>query len=119
MFYSEYGPERANPSDVDKILMHEDPEKIAEFSKEWGFLSLRRNFIHYLLKYRYTENWKRELAECYPLSLEDFLYDARLYGDVIYTKHYTLPHLIYTVHRDFDITLKDKTHAQILMRISN
>ena len=41
------------------------PQKLAEYESIWGPISIRFNLIHYLLKYRYTENWDREVRENY------------------------------------------------------
>ncbi|MGA1049083.1 MAG: hypothetical protein ACO3UU_13830, partial [Minisyncoccia bacterium] len=41
-------------------------KSLISFEKVWGSIFKDyRNFIHFLLKYRYTDNWEREVNENY------------------------------------------------------
>ena len=59
-----------------------------------GGLTSNKNFLHYLLTYRYVENWDREVRENYfPHSIEEFLSKIPTKYEVVYFEHYTLPFL--------------------------
>jgi len=58
--------------DVKKVRRKTDQEYLNSFESKWGSINdSYRTFMHYLLKYRYKNNWKREVNENYlPVSLE-------------------------------------------------
>ena len=89
-----------------------------EFERIYGNIQNRKNLIHFLLKYKYVENWDREVRENYlPYNLEKFLQDIvpNIY-QVDHLDHYTLPYLKTIVKEDFGIELKDKTHLKLLLK---
>ena len=82
-----------------------------------GSIGINKNLIHYLLKYRYTENWDRELNENYlPISKEKLLSLIPKNYEVIFYEHYALPFLKEKVREDFGIILKDKTHIKLILK---
>lgn len=95
-----------------------DGEKVRRFNFEsiWGSLDDPKNYIHYLLKYRYIENWNREVKENYlPLYLNGFIHIAKLMGYTIkYCEHYTLPFLKDKVYEDFGVELNIPTHVKMI-----
>ena len=94
-------------------------KRILEFERMWGPITQNKNFIHYLMKYRYIENWEREVRENYfPVYLEDLLnilLSDNLY-EIVYSNHYILPFTKSKIEKDFNITLTDNTHVQILLK---
>lgn len=89
-----------------------------EFERIYGNIQNRKNLIHFLLKYKYVENWDREVRENYlPYNLEIFLQDIvpNTY-QIEHLDHYTLPYLKTIVKEDFGIELKDKTHLKLLLK---
>ena len=58
--------------DVEKVRKLADPKYLDSFESIWGTIDDNyRTFTHYLLKYRFTDNWDREVRENYlPVSLE-------------------------------------------------
>jgi hypothetical protein len=73
--------------------------------------------IHYLLKYRYTENWDREVRENYlPLTKETLISKIPSHYEIVYQEHYTLPYIKHQVQKDCDIVLNDCTHFKILLK---
>lgn len=116
MFYSETACRPTNPIFLANVYLKEPLEKIKEFESFNGPLTENKNFLHYLLTYRYTDNWYREVRENYfPHSLEQFLNKIPKTYKVVYIEHYILPFLVDTVHRDFGFTIQDATHAKILL----
>jgi len=63
--------------------------QLLSFEKEWGTIEKYREFIHFLLKYTYLQNWDREVVENYlPIYLEDLLKLIPDYYEIIYMEHY-------------------------------
>ena len=104
--------------DLIKVKSQYPIDKIREFEHIHGSISDNYNLIHFLLKYRYLNNWDREVKEDYlPCSTEEI---ARRIGKsytLIYFDHYILPYLAATVKKDFDVTLKDYTHIKFIYQL--
>ncbi len=93
------------------------PQKLAEYESIWGPISIRFHLIHYLLKYRYTENWEREVRENYlPLTKEALLSKIPSHYEIVYQEHYTLPFIKHQIKKDSGIVLNDFTHFKILLK---
>ncbi len=96
-------------------------EEIAkEFKKIYGSLSIRKNAIHFLLKYRWTANWKRELEEDY-LSLNPAIMISQLSTSgytLLFHDAFTLPYLDDVIRRDTDISLRrlGPTHIKSIFK---
>ena len=104
--------------DVVKIKSHYDVDKIAEFEHYHGSINDNYNMIHFLLKYRYKENWNREVKENYlPLTVEEIATKVDSKYNLIYMDHYILPYIARTVEEDFGIVLKDYTHAKFIYKL--
>lgn len=76
------------------------------------------DIIHFLFKYRYEENWEREVQENYlsfNFHKEDFDFWFTDYY-TIYEKQYTLPFLKEQVKKDFGIDLIDNTHINLILK---
>ena len=104
--------------DVIKVRSRYDNDMLAQFESLHGSITENQNLIHFLLKYRYTDNWEREVRENYlPVSVEDIM--GKIAGPVskyglIYFDHYILPYIGRTVQKDFDILIKDYTHVKFI-----
>lgn len=107
--------------DLIKVKKHYiNDEHLSEFEKIHGSIDDNYNLIHFLLKYRYHENWDREVKENYlPLCVEDIAKRISDDYELIYMDHYVLPYLARTVMDDFGIVLKDYTHAKFIYRNRN
>ena len=116
MMLSENLPEAVSQEELDKVRQLY-PDKLAEFESIWGSITERKNFIHYLLKYKYTENWDREVRENYiPLSMEQLLAMIPEDYEILYQEHYVLPYVRQSIQHDSGIILKDPTHFKLLLR---
>lgn len=127
MFYCE--EDSFTLEDVMKIYEKSDWH-LTDFIAHWGALVKSREdtpmnlnqkeILHYLLKYRYTVNWEREVKENYlPFTLKAFLAKIPDNYEIVYLESYTLPFLKEQIKKDFDIDLKAKTHAKILLKKKN
>ena len=117
-------------SDVDKSHINDfkqetknvrrltDPHYLNSFEKRWGSISDNyRTFLHYLLKYRYTDNWDREVNENYlPVSLETVKSKIPSGYKVAYEDNFVLPFLQKQVKSDFGITISHPTHTKMIIR---
>lgn len=117
LFYSICSDHPTDRVKLAKVLQREPVQKVREFEAFSGSLSSNKNFLHYLLKYRYTENWEREVQENYfPHSIEVFLSKIPPSYEIVHFEHYTLPFLKDRIWEDFGFTLTDPTHAKILLK---
>lgn len=93
------------------------PEKLKEYESIWGPISIRFNLIHYLLKYRYEENWEREVRENYlPITVETLLSKIPSNYEIVYQEHYTLPFIKQQIKKESGIVLNDFTHFKLLLK---
>ena len=75
------------------------------------------DLLHYFLKYRYTDNWARENAECYvPISVEQLKALIPANYEIVYEEEYILPFLKNQVKLDFGYEIKDNTHIKLLLK---
>jgi SAM-dependent methyltransferase len=117
MMLSEYSNKESDINDMIKIRNNIDTNRLHDFEQNWGNISENKNLIHYLLKYRYTENWEREVIENYlPITKEYLLSLIPNEYEVVFYEHYTLPFLKNRVKEDFGINLTDKTHIKIILK---
>lgn len=94
------------------------PEKLAQYESIWGPIGTRFNLIHYLLKYRYTENWEREVRENYlPITVQTLLSKIPPEYEIVYQEHYVLPFVKQQIRKDSGITLNDSTHFKLLLKL--
>ena len=79
--------------DVKKVKDNSDPYYLDSFEKYWGSISSGyRKLTHYLLKYRFTDNWEREMHENYlPLTLETLYKKIPTTYKIIFQDNFILP----------------------------
>jgi len=103
--------------DVKKVRELSDPKYLNSFEEKWGSIdSNYRTFTHFLLKYRFTDNWEREVKENYlPVSLETVY--KRIPGSykILYESNFILPYLQKVVSDDFGIEIKHTTHTKMVI----
>lgn len=91
--------------------------KMDDFERIWGTIAHVNDAIHFLLKYKYTENWEREVAENYIPITPDALV-RRLPDYQITWKSYTsLPYIVHQVNKDFGIDIQNiPTHLRVVFK---
>lgn len=104
--------------DVKKVRLKTDKDYLRSFEKRWGTISDNyRTFMHYLLKYRYTDNWDREVNEDYlPVSLETVKNKIPNGYKIVYEKDFLLPFLKQQVKKDFNVDLVHSTHTKMIIK---
>lgn len=119
MFYSLSMPMRADERDFMKVIHLSNGKRIREFMRLYGPLDRNKNLLHWLLKYRYTSNWERELHENYLFqSFEEFLHTIPEQYEIVYSACYMLPYLHRKIEEDYGIDWKYPTHGKILLKRS-
>lgn len=107
----------SNINDMIGVLTNSQSDVLREFTSLWGSIKSQKNLLHYLMKYRYKENWNREVRENYfPITVEQLL--SMIPTDkyrIVYFSHYILPFNRNKILEDFGIELKDNTHVKILL----
>jgi hypothetical protein len=103
--------------ELEAIKANAKPALLNSFVGRWGSLKLKRNLIHFLLKYRYEENWKREVRENYlPVTVEDFLKRLRKpQYRISHFRHIQYYHFTDCVKEDFGIEIPEATHLKIIL----
>ena len=98
------------------IRNSEFAELLTSFEEVWGTVVSQRQLVHFLLKYKYTQNWEREVHENYfPVSAEELL---RRFPDtyrIVYKDAFTLPYTAWQIRKDFGFELTDHTHIKLIL----
>jgi hypothetical protein len=103
--------------DVRKVRMKSDKLYLNSFEERWGTISDNyKTLIHYLLKYRFTDNWEREVSENYlPVSIETVRGKIPSEYKIIMEDNFLLPFLKDQVKKDFNIELSHSTHIKMII----
>ena len=103
-------------NDVVNIYRSANKKMIYEFESLWGSIESNKNLLHFLMKYRYDENWNRELKEnYYPIYREELFHHIPPEYSISFHEHYILPFTKNKVKEDFGITIKDNTHLKLIL----
>lgn len=117
MMIAESADRPADLEDVAKVRDASDPKYLDDFEKHWGTIEEQPNLLHYLLKYKYLENWDREVEENYLPIFREELYDM-IPGNysIIYRDHFALPYTVNQIKTDFGIDIRDDTHIKLILK---
>ena len=113
--------DKMNLIDIKKIREKSDPKYLQDFESKWGDISINfRVLLHWLLKYKYINNWNRESKENYlPVTLETLKKKIPSNWKIIYENHYTYEYIKNQIKQDFDIDLQENTHLQMIIENTN
>lgn len=93
-----------------------DAKQVEDFENIWGSLNIRKNLVHFLLKYRYKDNWQREVHENYfANSPADIIAHIPAGYEIAYKEQFALPFNVKTIKRDFGINLTARTHLKLIL----
>jgi len=102
---------------VAKVWMNHDQQQLKEWEEQWGSLNENWSLVHFLLKYRFQDNWDTEVKENYlSYNVEKLLADVPKGYEPIFMEHYTLPFVRNEVKKTFGIDLQDKTHIKLILK---
>lgn len=104
--------------DVLKIKNKFDESYINSFEKIWGNLEdSYKQMTHFLLKYKYTNNWQREVRENYfPMTISELKSKIPSNYTIVYEKNFILEYILNQVRNDFGIELRHPTHTKMIIR---
>jgi len=107
--------------DVKKVKEITDPFYLKSFEEKWGTIDDNyRTFVHFLLKYRYIDNWDREVNENYlPVSLETVKKKIPTSYQITYEEDFIVPFIQQQVEKDFGIKITHSTHSKLIIKNSN
>ena len=104
---------------IDKII-NIYPKQSSEFVSKFGKFENSLQICHFLLKYRYNINWKRELEEDYfafdPDIAINYLHNYNFYP--IYFERFNVPYIVDRIYEDLRIDLNKfgQTHVKIIFQ---
>ena len=88
---------------------------LRSFEDTWGSVENNKNFMHFMLKYRWKINWDREVNENYfPRYIEEIVEKFSENYNTNYFERFRVPFLDGCIKKDFDITLNDYTHIKAI-----
>lgn len=106
----------AKKEDIFLVRKYANPLQLQEFENVWGSIVYQKNLVHFLMKYRYVNNWSREVQENYfPITIEDHLNKIPDGFKVEMFEHYTLPFHKDIIFKDFGIRFEEKTHIKLIV----
>lgn len=105
-------------SDVERVKKIVDPELLKDYEARWGPIDKDyKNFVRFVLMYRYKHNWARERLEDYlPLSYEGLLAKIPDNYRVIYNKSFRFKPIQSSLSKDYGINLRKPTHLKMIIR---
>ena len=111
---TENGPVRKDQLEVIRNSMYS--EWLESFEKIWGSIETQSQLVHFLLKYKYTQNWDREVHENYfPVFTEDLMERIPSSYRLVYKDLFTLPYTSWQIRKDFGFELKEHTHIKLIL----
>lgn len=88
--------------------------QIQDFESHFGSIMEKKNCTHFLLKYKYLENWNREVEENYfpdiPLQYFERNYDCE------FRKEYQLAYFTKLWKEELNIKIDSNTHIQLIYK---
>jgi hypothetical protein len=104
--------------DTSKVRRMTNQKLLSSFENKWGHISDNyRTFIHYLLKYKYTDNWNREVLENYlPITLETLISKIKDGYKIVYQENFILPFFKKQIKNDFNIDILHTTHTKMIIK---
>lgn len=104
--------------DVAKVKKEVEPNLLADYERRWGTLeSSYRNFVRFLMVYRYKDNWARESFENYmPLTYNTLIRKIPNDYKVIYDKSFKYGPVAKDISKQYDIPIRKDTHLKMILR---
>lgn len=90
-------------------LYNEYSDQVRDFEQIYGPIRDSKNFLHFLMKYKYVQNWDREVKEDYTLfgaNLDELKYQLEDSGyETVLERVYSLPYTRNMIQTEFGIDL--------------
>ena len=92
-------------------------DKLRDYESLWGPIASQHDLLHYLLKYKYAQNWEREVRENYvPLTIEQLFSILPEEYEIAYMDHFTLPYIAWQIREDFQLDVCTPTHIKMILK---
>ena len=85
-------------------IHHGKLQQLSDFERFHGNLLNKKNIVHFLLKYRYVQNWEREVRENYLSLKAADIVNALYEYDCVYCERYAMPFLRDRLKADFCVS---------------
>jgi ribosomal protein L11 methylase PrmA len=93
-----------------------DPRRLGDYENIWGEIKTEFDIAHFLLKYKYLDNWTRECKENYfPISIDKILEKIPENYKIRFQYNFTLPYLKKWCFEELGVTLKCTTHIKLIL----
>lgn len=117
MMFSQSQDRPADAEQLGIIRAHTEYSKWLEsFEAVWGEVRDQRELVHYLLKYKYTQNWSREVKENYfPISAEELMSIIPESYRIVFKESFTLPYIAWQIRKDLGFVLHENTHIKLIL----
>ena len=98
-------------------------KQLDDFEKCWGKIKTTNQKNHFLLKYKYKENWDREVSENYmPITVGELKHTVTHYMpygvyEIDYENFSPLPFIVNQIGKDLNLNMESfPTHLRIIFR---
>jgi ubiquinone/menaquinone biosynthesis C-methylase UbiE len=98
-------------------------KQLKDFEKYWGEIKTENQKSHFLLKYKYTENWEREVTENYmPITVRELEHQMGHYMpygtyEIAYKNFSPLPFIVNQIANDLNLVVDGHpTHLRIIFK---
>ena len=116
MMFSQEENTPARTELLDAIRKSSYAEWLDSFEKVWGKVEDQRQLVHFLPKYKYTQNWDREVHENYfPVFREELMKRIPDSYRIVYKDIFTLPYTSWQIRNDFGFELTEHTHIKLIL----
>ena len=116
MVYSQAADRPVDAAQLAKVRGSAYAEWLDSFEQVWGKTETQRQLVHFLLKYKYTQNWDREVHENYfPIYTEKLLGKIPDGYRIVFRDEFTLPYTSWQIRNDFGFELRDHTHIKLIL----
>jgi len=116
MMFSRAENTPVNREQLEAIRNSSFAEWLDSFESVRGSITDQRQLVHFLLKYKYTQNWDREVNENYlPVFTEDLMNRIPDSYRLVYKDVFTLPYTSWQIRKDFGFELKEHTHIKLIL----
>lgn len=93
-----------------------NPKMLEEFEAIHGSIDYQKNFVHFLLKYRYYINWDREVRENYLSYTEGDIFSHIPPGyEIVQDHRFAIPFIRNRIIADFCVDLETPTHVKMII----
>jgi hypothetical protein len=103
--------------DVNAVKKIVDPHLLKDYETKWGPLeSSYRNFVRFLMVYRYKNNWARESLENYmPLTYNTLIRKIPETYEVVYDKSFVYDPIEKSINSDYNVSIQKDTHLKMIL----